>query len=260
MTLQTRPFHKTLDLIWAWTLRTLSGRYQQSALGWFWAIVQPVSAVAIYAVVFTRIIPVNTEGVPYILFSYSAVVPWTLLASSLSDMANSLVQNMNLVGKIYFPREALPIASLMSRLADFAISFALLVILLMVLRLPISPVHLLYLPVILSIQLMLLLGLGIGSSAMNIFYRDVDPLIKLVVQIWFYASPILYPISMVPVKWHWLYFLNPMAGLISSYRDVLIYNRAPGEYLLPAAVVSMAILLAGYWFFKSVEWQFADVV
>lgn len=260
MTAQVQQFHKTFDLVWAWTVRTLSGRYQQSALGWFWAIVQPVSAVAIYAVVFTRIIPVNTEGIPYILFSYTAVVPWTLLASSLSDMAASLVQNMNLVGKIYFPREALPIAGLVARLADFGISFVLLIILILIYRLPVSPINLLYLPVILGIQVALILGLGIGSAAVNIFYRDVDPLIKLIIQIWFYASPILYPITLVPEKWKWLYFLNPMAGIISGYRDVLIYNRLPGSYMVPAAVISLVILAAGYWFFKSVETQFADVV
>ena len=224
-------------------MRTLRGRYQQSALGWLWAIVQPVATVAIFAVVFTRIVPVDTGGVPYILFSYTAVVPWTLLATSITDMAMSLVQNMNLVGKIYFPREALPVASLLARLADFGISFVLLVILVIIFGIPVSPLGLLYLPLILLIQLALILGLGIGAAALNVFYRDVDPLLKLVTQIWFYASPILYPISFVPEKWQWLYFLNPMAGIIAAYRDVLIYNTLPGEYLLPAAIISLAIVL-----------------
>jgi len=260
MITQARQLLKTRDLVWAWTVRTLRGRYQQSALGWFWAIVQPVASVAIFAVVFTRIVPVDTSGVPYILFSYAAVVPWTLLASSLTDMAMSLVQNMNLVGKIYFPREALPIAALLARLADFGISLILLVVLVIVYGIPVSPLGLLFLPIIFLIQLALMLGLGIGSAALNVFYRDVDPLLRLIIQIWFYASPILYPVSLVPEKWQWLYFLNPMAGIIAAYRDVLIYNTLPGDYLLPAALISFGILALGYWFFKRVEFQFADII
>jgi lipopolysaccharide transport system permease protein len=260
MITQAQQLLKTRDLVWAWTVRTLRGRYQQSALGWLWAIIQPVATVAIFAVVFTRIVPVDTGGVPYILFSYAAVVPWTLLATSISDMAMSLVQNMNLVGKIYFPREALPIATLLARLADFGISFILLVILVAIYQIPVTPVGLLYLPLILLIQLALILGLGIGAAALNVFYRDVDPLLKLVTQIWFYASPILYPVSFVPEEWQWLYFLNPMSGIIAAYRDVLIYGRLPGDYLLPAAIVSLLILVTGYWFFKHVEFQFADII
>jgi lipopolysaccharide transport system permease protein len=260
MITQAQQLLKARDLVWAWTVRTLRGRYQQSALGWLWAIVQPVATVAIFAVVFTRIVPVDTGGVPYILFSYTAVVPWTLLATSITDMAMSLVQNMNLVGKIYFPREALPIAALLARLADFGISFVLLVILVILFRIPVSPLGLLYLPLILIIQLALILGIGIGSAALNVFYRDVDPLLKLVTQVWFYASPILYPISFVPENWQWLYFLNPMAGIIAAYRDVLIYNTTPGNYLVPAAVISLILFLFGYWFFKRVEFQFADIV
>lgn len=261
MITQARQLLKTRDLVWAWTVRTLRGRYQQSALGWFWAIVQPVATVAIFSLVFTRIVPVDTSGVPYILFSYAAVVPWTLLSTSITDMAMSLVQNMNLVGKIYFPREALPIATLLARLADFGIAFVLLVILVAFYQVPVSPLGLLlYLPLILLIQLALILGLGIGAAAMNVFYRDVDPLLKLVIQVWFYASPILYPVSLVPEKWQWAYFLNPMAGIIAAYRDVLIYNKVPGDYLLPAAVVSLVIFVLGYWFFKRVEFQFADII
>lgn len=260
MITQAQQLLKARDLIWAWTVRTLRGRYQQSALGWLWAIVQPVATVAIFAVVFTRIVPVDTGGVPYILFSYTAVVPWTLLATSITDMAMSLVQNMNLVGKIYFPREALPIAALLARLADFGISFILLIFLVFLFKIPISPLGLLYLPLILIIQLTLILGIGIGAAALNVFYRDVDPLLKLVTQIWFYASPILYPISFVPENWRWLYFLNPMAGIIAAYRDVLIYETLPGEYLLPSAIISVILFLFGYWFFKRVEFQFADIV
>ena len=260
MLTQAKQLFKTRDLVWAWTVRTLRGRYQQSALGWLWAVVQPVATVAIFAIVFTRIVPVDTGGVPYILFSDSAVVPWTLLTTSVTDMAMSLVQNMNLVGKIYFPREALPIATLIARLADFGISFILLIILVIAYKVPVSVAGLLYLPLIFLIQLALILGLGIGSAALNVFYRDVDPLLKLVIQVWFYASPILYPVSLVPEKWRWLYYLNPMSGILAAYRDVLIYNQLPGDYLLSSAIISLLIFVIGYWFFKRVEFQFADII
>ena len=260
MITQVRQLIKARDLIWAWTARTLRGRYQQSVLGWFWAIVQPVATVAIFTVVFTRFVQVDTGGVPYILFSYAAVVPWTLVSTSVTDMAMSLVQNMNLVGKIYFPREVLPISVLLARLVDFGISFILLAVLVIVYQRPISLIGLLYLPLILGIQLALIMGLGIGSAALNVFYRDVDPLLKLGIQIWFYGSPILYPISLVPAQWQWLYFLNPMAGIIQSYRDILIDDVVPGSYLLPSAIVSLVIFILGYWFFKRVEFQFADII
>ena len=260
MVTQIKQLFRTSDLVWAWTVRTLRGRYQQSALGWLWAIVQPVASVAIFAVVFTRFVPVDTGGVPYILFSYTAVVPWTLLSTSITDMAASLVQNMNLVGKIYFPREALPVAALLARLADFGISFVLLIALEIFFKLPVSPLGFFYLLLILLIQLAFILGLGLGSAALNVFYRDVDPLLKLVTQVWFYATPILYPVSLVPEKWQSWYFLNPMAGIIAAYRDVLIYNQLPGEYLIPAGIISILTLVCGYWFFKKVEFQFADIV
>lgn len=260
MLTQTQQLTKTRDLVWAWTVRTLRGRYQQSALGWLWAVIQPVATVAIFALVFTRILPVDTGGVAYILFSYAAVAPWTLLSTSLTDMAISLVQNMNLVGKIYFPREALPIAAMLARLADFGVSLTLLAILLVIYQIPVSWIGLSFLPLILLIQLALILGLGLGSAALNVFYRDVDPMLKLIIQVWFYASPILYPVSLVPKEWQWVYFLNPMAGIIAAYRDVLIYNTLPGNYLLASALISLIILALGYWYFKRVEFQFADII
>lgn len=168
---------------------------------------------------------------------------------------------MSLVTKIYFPREVLPIAAMMARLMDFGISFALLALLMVYYQFPVSPLLvLLYLPVILCIQLALIAGLGLTAAALNVFYRDVDPLTRLGLQIWFYASPVIYPVTLVPEKMHVFYFLNPMAGILTAYRDVLLLGRQPGYYLVSAFVVSTLILLAGYWLFKRVESQFADVV
>jgi lipopolysaccharide transport system permease protein len=252
-------FH-SIDLLQEWTSRNIRARYQQSVLGWFWAILQPTAQVAIYTIVFTYIIRVDTGNVPYVVFSYIAMIPWTLFSTSLTDMSNSLVDNITLVNKIYFPREVLPVAALLARLMDFAVAAILLIILMVIYKVQIFFLGLLVLPVILIIQLGLMLGIGLATAAANVFIRDIRSLMILALQIWFYASPILYPVSFIPEGWRWLYFLNPMAGIITAYRDVLVYNQLPGDYLLPSVVISLIILLTGYWFFKRVEFQFADIV
>ena len=225
------------DLIWQWTVRNVRARYQQSLLGWFWAIIQPAAQVAIFSVVFTWIVPVNTGNTPYVLFSYTAIVPWTLLAMALPDMANSLVDNISLVTKIYFPRQALPVAALLARLLDFAVAALLVVLLMAYFRTPAFFTGWLLLPVILVIQVALLLGLGLACAAVNVFFRDVRSLLVLGLQLWFYASPVIYPITLVPERLRSLYFLNPMAGIITAFRDVLLDGRMPGDYLLTAALV-----------------------
>ncbi len=252
--------HRTRDLLFAWTGRNIRARYQQSVLGWLWAILQPAAQVAIFSVVFTLFVPIDTGDVPYPVFSYVAVVPWTFLAASLPDMTDSLVANMGLVTKIYFPREILPIAAMMARLMDFAVAAGLLVILMIVYGVSIFPAGLLFLPVILAIQMTLMLGVGLACAALNVFFRDVRSLLVLGLQLWFYATPIIYPVTMVPEQLRGIYFLNPMAGVIEAYRDVLIVGRLPGSYLVPSALVSVVVFLVGYWLFKRLEFQFADVV
>ena len=248
------------DLLFAWTGRNIRGRYQQSALGWLWAIIQPVAVVIMFTLIFTRIVPIDTGDTPYIIFSYVAIVPWTLLSTSLADMSGSLVANMNLIKKIYFPREAIPMAAMLARLMDAGIAAILIIVLMIIYEMPLYIPGLLFLPVILAIQLILILGLGLALSALNIFYRDVQSLLTLGIQIWFYASPIIYPVTLVPENLRTLYFLNPMAGILESYRDVLIRAKMPGIYLLPAAVIAVIVFLIGYWAFKRVEFKFADVV
>jgi lipopolysaccharide transport system permease protein len=260
MTVYTKELYRARDLLWSWTVRNIRARYQQSALGWLWAIFQPAAQVFIFTLIFTLFVPVDTGDVPYPVFSYIALVPWTLLAASVTDMSQALVANMNLVTKIYFPREILPIAALLARLMDFGVAAGLLVILMVFYKVPFSLLSLIYLPLILIVQLMLLLGLGLASSAANVFFRDVQSLLTLVFQLWFYASPIIYPVSMVPERLRSLYYLNPMAGMLEAYRDVLLHAQAPGSYLLTSAAISFIIFVAGFWFFKKVEFQFADIV
>jgi lipopolysaccharide transport system permease protein len=172
--------YRARDLLWAWTARNIRARYQQSALGWLWAVVQPLAQVAIFTLIFTRFVPVDTGQIPYPVFSYIAIVPWTLLVASVTDMSQTLVANMNLVTKIYFPREVLPIAAMLARLMDFGVAVGLLVVLMIVYKIPVFPSGLLYLPLIFAIQVFLLFGLGLASSAANVFYRDVSSLLTLV--------------------------------------------------------------------------------
>ena len=247
-------------LILAWSGRNIRARYQQSVLGWLWAIVQPVAAVIMFTVIFTVFVPVDTMGPPYVIFSYTALVPWTLFASAVTDMSGALVDNKDLIAKVYFPREVLPIAALLSRLVDFGVASGLLLLLLLYYRLPVFVLGWLCLPLVLLIQLMLVLGLGLASAALNVFYRDVKPLLALGLQLWFYASPIIYPVSMVPERLRSFYFFNPMAGTLEAYRAVLLYQKLPGTYLLISGGVAVVVLVCGYWFFKHVEYRFADVI
>ncbi|MEZ4731855.1 MAG: ABC transporter permease [Caldilineaceae bacterium] len=247
-------------LLYAWIVRTIRARYKQSVLGGLWAIVQPTVATLIFSLVFTYFVPVDTGGIPYVVFSYAAMAPWTFFTTALADMVESLVINMNLVSKIYFPREILPIAALLARLLDFGIASLLLVGLLLYFEVRIEPAALLFLPAVLSIQLALALGLGFIGAALNVFYRDVKHIIALLLQVWLYATPIIYPISAVPAWLRPYYFLNPMAGIIESYRDILLRRQGPGVYLFLSLAITAVLLIVGYRFFKKVEFQFADVV
>ena len=248
------------ELIWAWTGRIVRSRYQQSVLGGLWIIIQPVATVLVFTVIFTLFIPVDTGDIPYIVFSYTALVPWMLFSNSVADMSSSIVDNMSLVTKIYFPREILPISALLARLLDFAVAESLLLVLMLIYHTPLFPTGWLFLPIILAIQLALALGLGLASSAANVFFRDVKPLLTLCLQLWFYATPIIYPVTMVPERLRPLYFLNPMAGVIEAYRAILLYQQLPGSYLYISGIVSLLALISGYWFFKRVEFQFVDIV
>jgi lipopolysaccharide transport system permease protein len=249
------------EIVRAWTNRIIRARYQQSALGWLWAIIQPVASVLVFSIIFTRFVPIDTGEIPYIIFSYVAIVPWAFLSSSLNDMTGSLIQNMDLVTKIYFPRETLPISAMLARLMDFGIAIVLLIFLMLYYRVDIEPVGLLFLPLILLVQVILIMGMGLLLSAMNVFFRDVQSLLSLIIQVWFYASPIIYPVDVVPAQFRSFYYLNPMAGILESYRAVLLYQSLPPALpLLIAGLEALLLFVLGYIFFKRVELVFADIV
>jgi len=248
------------ELLWAWTTRTIRARYKQSILGGLWAIIQPAARAVILTIIFTRFIQIDTGNTPYIVFSYVAMVPWMFFSSALTDMVESLVHNMNLVTKIFFPREILPVAALLARFLDFAIAAVLLVVLMLLYRLPVLTVSLVYLPIVFLLQFALTLGLGLAGAAITVFYRDISHLFTFAIQILFYATPIIYPVSRVPESYQALYFLNPMAAIIEAYRSILLYQTPPDITLYASIPVVLLILILGYWIFKRLEAFFADVI
>lgn len=248
------------ELLWMWSLREIKIRYKQSLLGAAWAILQPLVLMAAFTAVFSLIARFPSDGVPYPIFSYVALVPWTFLATSITFAVPSLVNNLNLVTKIYFPREVLPFASVIAAFVDFIMAFLVLLGLMAAFSVPFRPTAL-WTPLILAVQIQLTLGIVLILSAMNVRFRDVRFVVPLGIQLWLYASPIIYPVSALPGKLRPWYMLNPMAGLIESYRSVLIHGRAPDwAHLSISAVLSALLLVFGYLYFKRAELTFADII
>jgi len=248
------------ELLWVWTAREVRVRYKQSLLGVGWAILQPLAFTLMFTAVFSVVVKVPTGGIPYPIFSFTAMLPWTLLATSVNFGVSSLVNNMNLVTKIYFPREILPMAAIGAAIVDFLVAGVLYVAMLLWYRMPIYPTALL-LPLLLALQLALIVGVVLYGAAGLVFYRDIRFLVPLGLQLWLYASPVIYPASLIPERWQWLYRLNPMVGLLESYRAVLLLGQLPPASLLaPAMIISLALLVSGYLWFKRVEPAFADLI
>jgi lipopolysaccharide transport system permease protein len=247
-------------LLWMWTVREIKVRYKQSLMGGAWAILQPLSLMAIFTVVFSLFARVPTEGVPYPLFSYTALLPWTFLATSISFAVPSLVNNMNLVTKAHFPREILPIAVVSAAFVDFLVASSLFVLMMAFYRVPLHWA-VAWVPLLVLIQVVLILGVSLLGAAINVFFRDVRFIVPLGIQLWLYASPVIYPLSLVPPRYQTLYMLNPMAGIITSFRRVVLHGLQPEPRPLGIAVVlSVGLFVAAYWLFKKVEKQFADII
>lgn len=248
------------ELLYTWTMRDFKVRYSQSILGAAWAILQPLSLMVIFSVIFSTFLKVPTDGVPYPIFTYIALLPWTLFANALNLAIPSLVNNMNLVSKIYFPREILPFSAIMVSFIDFLIAASIFVVMLIFYRIPVGPTILLV-PLVLIIQIILMFGISLLASAFMVFYRDVRFVIPLALQIWMYVSPVIYPISVVPEKYRPFYFLNPMAVLIDTYRRLILFNQMPDwPYLGLATLISVLLAIGAYLYFKRAERVFADLI
>ncbi len=243
-------------LIW----RDIKVRYKQTFLGATWALLQPVMTMVIFTLVFSHIAKVSSDGLPYPIFSYSALLPWTFFAYALSQAGNSLVGNSNLISKVYFPRLVLPISSSISGLVDFAIAFIVLLGMMVFYRVVPSPTIVL-LPVFLLMALISALAVGIWLSALNVQYRDVRYTIPFLTQIWLYATPIAYPSSMIPQKLQFIFALNPMTGVVEGFRWALLGKETLN---LPSIAISSAVtilaLIGGLYYFRRMEQRFADVV
>ena len=250
------------ELIGMWTFREIRVRYKQSLLGAAWAVLQPLAMMLMFTVVFSRIARIETDY-PYPIFSYSAVLPWTLLATSVSFGVNSLINNMNLVTKTYFPREILPLGVIGSALFDFVVASSIFVILMIYYQIPVN-INFLWIPVFLVIQIILILGIILLGSALTVFYRDVRYVVPLAIQLWFYATPIIYPISLVEEnlpQLRTLYALNPMVGIVESYRDVILEGVPPNFTDLGlAAAMSIVLFVVAYYVFKRLEVLFNDLI
>jgi lipopolysaccharide transport system permease protein len=248
------------ELLYTWTRRDFRVRYSQSILGAAWAVLQPLSLMLIYSLIFSVFIKVPTDNIPYPVFAYTALLPWTFFSNSLSFAIPSLVTNMNLVSKIYFPREILPLSAILVSLVDFLIASIIFIVMLVVYRIQISWTMLLV-PLVLIIQLLLMFGVSLIASAINVFYRDVRFVIPLLLQVWMYLSPIIYPVTLVPERFRAIYFLNPMAVIIDTYRRTILYNLMPDwSYLGLAAIISVLLTIIAYLYFKRAEGQFADLI
>ena len=250
------------ERICMWAFREIRVRYKQSLLGAAWAVLQPLSLMLMFTFVFSQIARIPTDQ-PYPIFSYTALLPWTLFATSISFGVNSLINNMNLVTKTYFPREVLPLGVIGAALFDFLIASSIFVLLMIYYEVPIT-VHFLWIPVFLIIQIFLMLGIILIGSALPVFYRDVRFVVPLGLQLWMYATPIIYPIALVEEnlpQYRTLYALNPMVGIVESYRDVILEGVPPNYTDLGiAAAVSVILFIVAYIMFKRLEVLFNDLI
>jgi lipopolysaccharide transport system permease protein len=248
------------ELLYFLTWRDVKVRYKQTMLGGAWAIIQPFLTMVVFSLFFGKLAKMPSDGIPYPLFSFAALVPWTFFANGLNKGSNSLVSSANLIRKVYFPRLAVPIASVFGGVVDFVLAFIVLVgMLLYYGRVP--TLNALWLPSLLLLALVTSLGSALWLSAMNVRFRDVHYIVPFLSQIWMFLTPIVYPSSLLPEPWRTLYGINPMAGVIEGFRWALLGTAtAPGPIVAVSALAALALLVSGGLYFRRMEKTFADVV
>lgn len=251
---------KYRELLYFLVWRDLKVRYKQTAIGIGWAVLQPVVSMIIFTVIFGRFAKIPSDGVPYPLFAFTALLPWNYFAGALQRCTGSVVSDAHLISKVYFPRLILPMAGSVSSMVDFLVSFILLLGMMIWYQIAISW-WVLVLPSFLLLALLTALAVGLWLSAVNVRYRDVGHTIPFLVQIWMFVSPVVYPVSMIPEKYRLLYSLNPMAGVIEGFRWALLGKAGPDfSVMAVSACVVLVLLIGGLVFFRSMEQSFADVV
>jgi len=249
------------ELIYFLTWRDIKVRYKQSVLGILWAILKPFMSMVVFTIFFGNFAKIPSDGIPYPIFSYTATLPWELFAAALGVASRSMVSNSNMISKIYFPRMIIPLASVMSSVVDFLIGFTILIGMMFYFK--ITPtIATLWLPLLILLALITALGVGFWSSALMVRYRDVGYIMPFISNLWMYLTPVVYPVSMIPEKWHVLYFLNPMAGVVEGFRYALLgttQSFSSGMILISAAI-AILLLITGMFYFRRMEKQFADMV
>jgi lipopolysaccharide transport system permease protein len=250
--------YRSLLVFLAW--RDVSVRYKQTALGVAWAVIQPLLTMIVFSVFFGRLIKVPSDGVPYPVFSYAALLPWQYFSTALASASQSLITDEKLVTKIYFPRLIIPLASIIPPVVDFGAAFVILIGLMIFYGIPVTG-RLLLLPVLMVLAATAALGLGLWLSATNVRYRDFRYVVPFVIQFWLFVSPVAYPSSVVPEQWRLIFGLNPMTGVIEGFRWALLStDTAPGPLILVSALISLLTLVSGAYYFRNMERSFSDII
>lgn len=257
--LNLRDLWEYRELLYFLTWRDIKVRYKQTFLGVAWVIFQPLLSMIIFAFVFGRVVGVPSDGIPYPLFAYAGLLPWTFFSGAVTRSGNSLVGSANLITKVYFPRLIIPGAAVAAGLVDFAIAFVLLAALMVYYAVPLG-LGLLILPVLVLLTTLLALGFGMWTSALNVKYRDVAHILPFMMTLGMFASPIIYPASIVPVKWRWLFELNPLTGIIEGYRSALFGGPFRWAALGISVLETLGLLVIAAYSFRRMEKDFADVV
>jgi lipopolysaccharide transport system permease protein len=247
------------ELLYFLTWRDVKIRYKQTALGAAWAVLQPLLTMLVFSLFFGRLAKVPSDGLPYPIFAFAALVPWTFFASGLTQSSNSLVGSANLIKKVYFPRLTIPIGTVLAAVVDFAIAFVMLLI--MMAFYGVTPtMKVLYLPLLLILALVTSLGVGLWLAALNVEFRDVRFVVPFITQFWMLATPIAYSSSLLSEPWRTVYGLNPMVGVVEGFRWALLGTKAPGFTIAASSLAAVLILVSGAYYFRRMERTFADLV
>ncbi len=247
------------ELLYFLTWRDVKVRYKQTVLGAAWAIIQPLFTMLIFTLFFGRLAGVPSDGIPYPLFAYAGLLPWIFFSNSVTSSGNSLIGSSHLITKVYFPRMIIPAAAIAAGLVDFAIAFAILIVLMAWYGIGASW-SLLMLPVLVSLTALFALGVGFWISALNVKYRDIRHALPFMIQLWMFASPIIYPATIVPEKWKWFLHLNPLTGIIEGYRAAIFGRPFDWPALAISGAITLALLIYSAYSFRRMERTFADII
>ena len=248
------------ELLMNLTKREVKGRYSQSFFGIAWAIVQPLSAMVVFTIVFSRVAKMPSDGVPYPLFAYSALVPWFFFSNSVASGTLSLITYRNIVTKTYFPREIVPLSQVCSRFIDFFAASVFYAGFMAYYRVSLGPWALMTLAFF-ALLILFTVGFTMATSAINVFYRDVNPVVQIALQLWLYLTPVAYPLSATSSRFRWLYVLNPLTAIVEGFRSSLIFGRAPNwNIALISAAITIALFASAFVMFKKMDKYFADVI